>query len=246
MGNSYGQRQLGNVGRSIQLLANNTGTRWKAGALTIDWDTVTAAPADVALEDGILISAGDKYLRYGQVVVPITASGKYGPYDTGASDGREAAPVRGTTFLINETVLESDPDSDHPGGLEAGRVWRDRLMVVDGYSANITIDATGGFFKLIYNGQTTADIDWNASAADVQAALEALSNVAPGDVLVGKNDMTYTITFQPDISVVPPFTSSDTLTGGAGTVTVTTNFTTAQTPTVALFEAALPGILYVD
>lgn len=248
MGNSYGIRSLGTIGRGFQLLANNAGTRWKAGALTIDWDTVTAAPADVALEDGVQIASGDKYLRYGQVVVEITATGKYGPYDSGASDGREIAPIKGKTFLINETVQESDNDSNHPGGLEAGRVWRDRLMVVDSYSTVVTIDATGGFFKLIYNGQTTADIDWDASAEDVRLALEALSTVAPGDILVSQNGMAYTITWQPDLSVVPPVTASDTLTGGAGTVTVNALYgaTAALTPTVALFQAALPGILYAE
>lgn len=43
---------------------------------------------------------------------------------------------------------------------------------------------TGGTFTLTYSAQTTAAIAWNATAADVQAALEALSNVAPGDVIV--------------------------------------------------------------
>jgi len=42
--------------------------------------------------------------------------------------------------------------------------------------------ATAGTFTLTVNGQTTAGIAFNANAAAVQAALEALSNVAPGDV----------------------------------------------------------------
>jgi hypothetical protein len=43
---------------------------------------------------------------------------------------------------------------------------------------------TGGTFTLTYNSQVTAAIAWNATAATVQAALEALSNIAPGDVIV--------------------------------------------------------------
>lgn len=43
---------------------------------------------------------------------------------------------------------------------------------------------TGGTFTLTYSGQTTAGIAYNANAAAVQAALEALSNLAPGDVAV--------------------------------------------------------------
>ena len=45
---------------------------------------------------------------------------------------------------------------------------------------------TGGTFTLNYNGQTTAAIAYNATAAQVQSALEALNNIAPGDVVVTK------------------------------------------------------------
>ena len=45
-------------------------------------------------------------------------------------------------------------------------------------------NATGGTFTLTFNGQTTAPIAYNATAAQIQAALEALSNIAAGDILV--------------------------------------------------------------
>ncbi len=44
--------------------------------------------------------------------------------------------------------------------------------------------ATGGTFTLTFSGQTTTALAYNATAAQVQAALEALSNIAPGDVYV--------------------------------------------------------------
>ncbi len=44
--------------------------------------------------------------------------------------------------------------------------------------------ATGGTFTLTYSGQTTGNIAYNASAATVDAALEALSNIGAGDVTV--------------------------------------------------------------
>jgi hypothetical protein len=50
--------------------------------------------------------------------------------------------------------------------------------------ATITGTPTGGTFTLTYSGQTTAAIAYNATAAAVQSALEALSNIAPGDVAV--------------------------------------------------------------
>ena len=43
---------------------------------------------------------------------------------------------------------------------------------------------TGGTFTITVNGQTTAAIAYNASAVDIRLALEALSNVDPGDVAV--------------------------------------------------------------
>jgi hypothetical protein len=43
---------------------------------------------------------------------------------------------------------------------------------------------SGGTFTITYAGQTTAAIAYNATPAAIQAALEALSNLAPGDVFV--------------------------------------------------------------
>ncbi|MGH9936577.1 MAG: hypothetical protein ACREAM_10050, partial [Blastocatellia bacterium] len=43
---------------------------------------------------------------------------------------------------------------------------------------------SGGTYTITYSGQTTSAIAYNATAATIQAALEALSNLAPGDVLV--------------------------------------------------------------
>jgi YD repeat-containing protein len=41
---------------------------------------------------------------------------------------------------------------------------------------------SGGTFTLTFDGQTTSAINYNASAATVLAALEALSNIDPGEV----------------------------------------------------------------
>jgi hypothetical protein len=55
-----------------------------------------------------------------------------------------------------------------------GRVYREE------FSGTVS----GGTRAFTVNGQTTAAIAYNASAATIQAALEALSNVASGDVVV--------------------------------------------------------------
>lgn len=49
----------------------------------------------------------------------------------------------------------------------------------------ITGTPTGGTFKLKFEGYETAAIAYNAAAAAVQAALEALPNIDSGDVTAG-------------------------------------------------------------
>jgi hypothetical protein len=58
------------------------------------------------------------------------------------------------------------------------------------------VGATGGTFKLSYAGQQTAAIAYNAAAAAIQTALEALVNVGVGDIVVtGTNPSTTPIVF---------------------------------------------------
>ena len=49
---------------------------------------------------------------------------------------------------------------------------------------SLTVTAEGGTYTITYDGQTTAAVAFDATAAAVQAALEALSNIDPGDVTV--------------------------------------------------------------
>ncbi|MFH8813138.1 hypothetical protein ACH4GZ_39065 [Streptomyces hygroscopicus] len=51
-------------------------------------------------------------------------------------------------------------------------------------TVTVTGSPTGGTYTLTFSGQTTSGIPYNATAAQVKTALEALSNVNPGDVTV--------------------------------------------------------------
>lgn len=68
-----------------------------------------------------------------------------------------------------------------------------------------TETVTGGTFKLTILGQQTTAIAWNASAATVKAAIEALSSVGGGKVLtmagtdINADGTTYIATFDPSI-----------------------------------------------
>jgi hypothetical protein len=94
-------------------------------------------------------------------------------------------------------------------------------------TVTITGTPTGGTFTLTFDGQTTAAIDFDAVLGDVDAALEALSNLEPGDVTVsgGPGPGTpFTVTFNSALGDVPVMTANPAgLTGGtAPNVTVTT------------------------
>lgn len=81
----------------------------------------------------------------------------------------------------------------------------------------VTGGPTGGTFTITWSGQTTAAIVYNATSAVVQTALEALSNIAPGDVTVtGAAGGPWTLTWggaQLGENVAAP-TTTETFTGG--------------------------------
>lgn len=116
-------------------------------------------------------------------------------------------------------------------------------------TVTITGTPTGGTFTLTYEGGTTAGIAYNATAAAVRAALEALPGVSPGDVVVtgGPGPGTaYVVTFNAGGGDVAQMTASAaSLTGGtspAVTVTTTTAGASAgsggtQTPSGHLFNS---------
>ncbi|QKW31526.1 hypothetical protein HUT11_35785 (plasmid) [Streptomyces seoulensis] len=93
----------------------------------------------------------------------------------------------------------------------------------------ITGTPTGGTFALTFNSQTTSAIAYNANAAAVQAALEALSNIAPGDITCAGGALPgtpVTVNFGGGVydgTNVPQMTASGSFTGGTSpAVTVTT------------------------
>lgn len=96
-------------------------------------------------------------------------------------------------------------------------------------TVTITGTPTGGTYTLTFSGQTTSGIAFNAAASAVQSALEALSNIASGDVVCagGPHPGTpVTVTFGGayDGADVPQMTASAAgLTGGTSpAVTVST------------------------
>jgi hypothetical protein len=78
-------------------------------------------------------------------------------------------------------------------------------------------------FTITWNGQTTSSLVAAATAAQVQAALEALSNIGVGDVTVtGSPGGVWTVTFGGTLADSNVAAMTTTPTGGTGTVTVAT------------------------
>lgn len=96
---------------------------------------------------------------------------------------------------------------------------------------SVKVIGTGGSFKLIFEGEETANIKFNATAKEVREALEALKLLDVGDVTVtgGPGDLTgtvpYLVTFggSLDNTDVGAMTATDTLTGGEEKVVITTS-----------------------
>lgn len=88
----------------------------------------------------------------------------------------------------------------------------------------LTFTATSGNFGLAFDGQVTAPLPANATSSAVQSALQALSSIGAGNVLVTGSAGNYVVKFQgtladtnvPQISLV-----------GAGNIVLNTNGTTS-------------------
>jgi hypothetical protein len=81
----------------------------------------------------------------------------------------------------------------------------------------ITGGPTGGTFTLTYDGQVTDPLDFDASAGEVDSALEALTNLAPGDVTVTGGpgpDTPWVVTFAAALGNVSTLVANGSFTGG--------------------------------
>jgi hypothetical protein len=95
--------------------------------------------------------------------------------------------------------------------------------------------ADGGTMTWTYSGQTTTALAYGISAAAAQTALEALSNIAPGDIVVTKLADVYTITVQPGGAL--HFTNIAQLTSSA------TNLTSDNDLTAGAFDVHVEYLL---
>ncbi len=198
---------------------------------------------------------------------PITADGSRvfftAPASGGESSGQIYARINGRSTVklnVNESLVSTAPepatywdasadgsrvfftsgerltdDSPNQDGSPKLYIWK-RANVDEQQS--VSVDATGGTFTLAFNGAATEPIAFDASAADVRAALEALRGpsplepplIAPENVTVSGGPTSagatapYVVTFTGDLAgadVAEMNADGSALTGGSGTVTIT-------------------------
>jgi hypothetical protein len=158
-------------------------------------------------------SAGSR--PWGYTVFPFLKGGRLGgfSFENGA---------------VQFTVSGAQTRDGNGWGVGPFNVDRNNVTTNEVQSLATTGTPTGGTFRLTYAGAQTAPIAYNATSAAVQSALEALSNIAPGDVVVtgGPGPTTpYVFTFGGTLAGanVAQMTVAATYTGGTSpTATITT------------------------
>ena len=135
--------------------------------------------------------------------------------------------INGTLDVSAFTAAIHYPNGYIPSGCPLARITATGLYGPYSVSDEVQTVTEGGSgltsFTLTYSGQTTGSIAAAATAATVQAALEALSNIGVGQVVVtGAAGGPYTVAFQGSLADTNVAQMTATPTGGSGTVTVAT------------------------
>jgi len=144
-------------------------------------------------------------LENGEIILTDNTSGTSSlsillTYDPGSGDTTLTLPDEVGDWNVTEggsTTASGLNDNFEPGDFTLSQSAQDSEIRIDGFpipQAGIaevqTLEATtlpeggGTTYTLTYDGQTTSPLNRDARAGDVEDALEALSNVNPGDIVV--------------------------------------------------------------
>jgi hypothetical protein len=161
-------------------------------------------------------------------------------------------PATGWSFTISAPTTAAGAFANISGGQDTAALADDTIAAdscpapVAGERQRLTVQATGGTFTVSYDGQTTSPLAFNVAptgAGSLQAALESLSSLAPGDVVVtgAPNAGRYVIRFAAALGDVPAL-SADASSLGGGTATITAWGSEPRSATlISEFGAALDG-----
>lgn len=148
------------------------------------------------------------------------------------ADGLGIHTFKGTLDYSAFTEGTHFPNGYFPAGLGLRKLdsgLYGPATAVDNETQTITVNATGGTFTISVAGETTAALDFDSTAAEVQTALEDLANIQPGDISVSGGPgatAALVLTFGGALggeNVPQVTTAAGSLTGGASTAVVATS-----------------------
>jgi flagellar capping protein FliD len=145
-------------------------------------------------------------LENGEIILTDNTSGASSlsislTYDQGSGDTELTLPDEAGDWDVTEGgSTTANLTNFAPGDFTLSQSAQDSKIKVDGFPSTAPVSevqyltftddgSSGDTYTLTYDGQTTAAINFDASVGEVQAALEALSNVSAGDITVGGNDL---------------------------------------------------------
>ncbi|MCC2638882.1 MAG: hypothetical protein K0Q68_2601, partial [Moraxellaceae bacterium] len=160
---SAGQREV----QQLKLTSVTSGT------FTLTFDGTPTGPITYSSTPATLVANVQAALNASLATHNITASA-----------GAEAGTVKLTFAAEQDQALIVANDVSLAGTGKSIAVTELTGGARDNETQRFGYSAEAGTFMLTYNGQTTAALAWNATAADVETALEALTSVNAGGVTV--------------------------------------------------------------
>jgi subtilisin-like proprotein convertase family protein len=151
------------------------------------------------------------------------------------------APGGGPTFTLSNTAVLG---ANFPNTVFDDQALTSIISRATSNVQTITVDATGGSFAVSFNGSTTPQLAWNATAQVVQSALEAL--LGAGNVTVTLTGNVYTLVLV-GFPTNPPLVTTDStqLSGNTHSAVVAPVITQGQLtsfrPVTPLSAVALPA-----
>lgn len=246
------KRWLGKAQAKAQVTTITVGGTWSTSdtptftindkdiVVTVGTDTTTANIATAMKEafngdtqtgtgDHTFSETGDNIPEFDEItatvsgsVVTLTGDTKGKPFSITATDNSASG-----TFTPSTTTAATGPNH-----WDDAENWSGGSLPTSGVNEQQTIDlasgtASGGTFTATFSGQTTSAVDYNASAATFQAALEALNTIGAGNVSVSGTDVNtgYVVTFTNSLgyqNVAEMTVNGGSLTGSSPVIQITT------------------------
>jgi hypothetical protein len=203
----FGRTVLSTAGIAVRVSADGH-PEYKAGGVTIDWNTVVAVTLNTTLPiDNTVIYNGNKYLRYGQILCRINGTAIY---VTPGASATIALNVSNTFAVLGQFWNAGT------GGYNLGQGSYSPAGGVTGQQANDSIGTVGTYQTISFSN--------TSSAATVQNAINQLSNMGldvggQSNVYVVANGSGYTVTFARSLGPVTIAVAN----GTAGVLTAAAN-----------------------